>query len=97
MRIGTRRVRMASVSARWAISFFIVTAESGSAAADEAERAYSAWLKSFNHLYALHGRGPMLGAQPGSFADAEQAGPRSSRHAGAAWPNFSAAPSKNQA
>ncbi len=56
------------------ISFFIVTAESGSAAADEAERAYSAWLKSFNHLYALHGRGPMLGAQPGSFADAERLG-----------------------
>jgi alkanesulfonate monooxygenase SsuD/methylene tetrahydromethanopterin reductase-like flavin-dependent oxidoreductase (luciferase family) len=56
------------------ISLFIVTAESASAAAGEAERAYSGWLKSFNYLYALHGRGPMLGAQPGCFADAQQIG-----------------------
>ena len=56
------------------MSFFIVTAESTRAAAEEAERAYSSWLKSFNHLYALHGRGPMLGAQPASFAAAERLG-----------------------
>lgn len=56
------------------ISFFIVTAETAGAAAAEAERAYGAWLKSFNYLYALHGRGPMLGAQPESFADAQRAG-----------------------
>jgi alkanesulfonate monooxygenase SsuD/methylene tetrahydromethanopterin reductase-like flavin-dependent oxidoreductase (luciferase family) len=56
------------------LSFFIVTAESTGAAAEEAERAYASWFKSFNYLYALHGRGPMLGAQPASFAEAEQLG-----------------------
>jgi alkanesulfonate monooxygenase SsuD/methylene tetrahydromethanopterin reductase-like flavin-dependent oxidoreductase (luciferase family) len=56
------------------LSFFIVTAESGDVAAEEAERAYGAWFKSFNYLYALNGRGPMLGAQPPSFAEAERAG-----------------------
>jgi alkanesulfonate monooxygenase SsuD/methylene tetrahydromethanopterin reductase-like flavin-dependent oxidoreductase (luciferase family) len=56
------------------LSFFIVTAESASAATDDAERAYASWLKSFNHLYALHGRGPMLGAQPESFAAAARLG-----------------------
>jgi alkanesulfonate monooxygenase SsuD/methylene tetrahydromethanopterin reductase-like flavin-dependent oxidoreductase (luciferase family) len=56
------------------LSFFIATAESASAAADEAERAYASWLRSFNHLYAMHGRGPMLGAQPESFAAAARLG-----------------------
>jgi alkanesulfonate monooxygenase SsuD/methylene tetrahydromethanopterin reductase-like flavin-dependent oxidoreductase (luciferase family) len=56
------------------LSLFIVAADSASAAAAEAEQAYSAWLKSFNYLYARHGRGPMLGAQPASFAHAQQLG-----------------------
>jgi alkanesulfonate monooxygenase SsuD/methylene tetrahydromethanopterin reductase-like flavin-dependent oxidoreductase (luciferase family) len=56
------------------MSLFIVTAESSSAAAAEAERAYGSWLESFNYLYKMHGRGPMLGAQPASFADAQQLG-----------------------
>lgn len=56
------------------LSFFIVTAETASAAKAEAEQAYVSWHKSFNFLYALHGRGPMLGAQPESFALAEQQG-----------------------
>jgi alkanesulfonate monooxygenase SsuD/methylene tetrahydromethanopterin reductase-like flavin-dependent oxidoreductase (luciferase family) len=45
------------------ISLFIVTAERTDDALEEAERAYGAWLQNFNYLYALHGRGPMLGAQ----------------------------------
>jgi alkanesulfonate monooxygenase SsuD/methylene tetrahydromethanopterin reductase-like flavin-dependent oxidoreductase (luciferase family) len=56
------------------LSLFIVADESASAAANEAEQAYGAWLKSFNYLYARHGRGPMLGAQPTSFAQAQQLG-----------------------
>jgi alkanesulfonate monooxygenase SsuD/methylene tetrahydromethanopterin reductase-like flavin-dependent oxidoreductase (luciferase family) len=56
------------------LSLFIVAAESASAAADEAEQAYGAWFESFNYLYARHGRGPMLGAQPTSFAQAQQLG-----------------------
>jgi alkanesulfonate monooxygenase SsuD/methylene tetrahydromethanopterin reductase-like flavin-dependent oxidoreductase (luciferase family) len=56
------------------ICLFTVVAESTSAAAEEAERAYGTWLKSFNYLYALHGRGPMLGAQPARFAEAERLG-----------------------
>jgi alkanesulfonate monooxygenase SsuD/methylene tetrahydromethanopterin reductase-like flavin-dependent oxidoreductase (luciferase family) len=56
------------------ISLFIVTAERTDDALEEAERAYGAWLQSFNYLYSLHGRGPMLGAQPACFADAQQLG-----------------------
>ena len=55
------------------MSSFIVAAESASAAADEAEQV-RAWFESFNYLYARHGRGPMLGAQPTSFAQAQQLG-----------------------
>ena len=61
-------------SGKVGLSFFIVVAEDDAAAHDEAGPAYAVWHKSFNYLYALHGRGPMLGAQPESFAALEKAG-----------------------
>lgn len=56
------------------LSFFIVISEDASTAAEQAEAAYAAWYKSFNHLYRLHGRSPMLGERPTTFAEAQKAG-----------------------
>jgi len=61
-------------SGKVGLSFFIVVAEDDAAARAAADPAYGAWHRSFNYLYALHGRGPMLGAQPESFAALEKAG-----------------------
>jgi alkanesulfonate monooxygenase SsuD/methylene tetrahydromethanopterin reductase-like flavin-dependent oxidoreductase (luciferase family) len=54
------------------LSLFVVVDNDSSAATSRAEEAYAAWYKSFNHLYRLHGRGPVLGERPESFAALEK-------------------------
>jgi alkanesulfonate monooxygenase SsuD/methylene tetrahydromethanopterin reductase-like flavin-dependent oxidoreductase (luciferase family) len=56
------------------LSFFIVVSEDAGDAAGRAEDAYAAWYRSFNHLYRLHGRSPMLGERPATFAEAQKFG-----------------------
>jgi alkanesulfonate monooxygenase SsuD/methylene tetrahydromethanopterin reductase-like flavin-dependent oxidoreductase (luciferase family) len=56
------------------LSFFIVIDEQEDAARAAAARAYDAWYKSFNHLYRVHGRGPVLGERAATFAEVERAG-----------------------
>jgi alkanesulfonate monooxygenase SsuD/methylene tetrahydromethanopterin reductase-like flavin-dependent oxidoreductase (luciferase family) len=50
-------------------SYFIFVAETDRAAMTVAERAYRRWHESFHYLYQLHGRDPVFGVQPQSFAD----------------------------
>jgi alkanesulfonate monooxygenase SsuD/methylene tetrahydromethanopterin reductase-like flavin-dependent oxidoreductase (luciferase family) len=66
--------RDARATCKVGLGFFIVVSEDGAAAAGRAEDAYAAWYKSFNHLYRLHGRGPMLGERPETFAEAQKLG-----------------------
>jgi alkanesulfonate monooxygenase SsuD/methylene tetrahydromethanopterin reductase-like flavin-dependent oxidoreductase (luciferase family) len=56
------------------MSRFIVVAESDDKARAIAGRAYPKWHKSFNHLYRLHGKSPMLGERPGDFDSIERIG-----------------------
>lgn len=46
---------------------FIVVGDSDEAAMTVARRAYTRWLRSFNHLHKLHGTAPLLGERPGDF------------------------------
>jgi alkanesulfonate monooxygenase SsuD/methylene tetrahydromethanopterin reductase-like flavin-dependent oxidoreductase (luciferase family) len=46
---------------------FIVVAEDDDSALTSARRAYPKWLHSFNWLFRLNGRGPMLGERPADF------------------------------
>jgi len=64
-----RRARKDADGAKLGLSFFIVVGDSDAEAQAHAARAYERWYASFNHLYRLHGRGPMLGEQPKSFAE----------------------------
>jgi alkanesulfonate monooxygenase SsuD/methylene tetrahydromethanopterin reductase-like flavin-dependent oxidoreductase (luciferase family) len=47
---------------------FIVVAETDEAALALAEAAYPRWYESFNALYRKHGRGPVHGERPTTFA-----------------------------
>ena len=53
---------------------FILVADSDAAALRAAERAYPKWLKSFNHLFHLHGRAPMRGERVTDFASVVRTG-----------------------
>jgi len=64
-----RRARKDAEEAKLGLSFFIVVGDSDAEAQAQAARAYERWYTSFNYLYRLHGRGPMLGEQPKSFAE----------------------------
>lgn len=55
-------------------SLFIVVGDSDEAGMALAEQAYQGWRRSFNYLYALHNRGPVLGEQPGTFKEVMDAG-----------------------
>lgn len=56
------------------LSVFIVVAETDAKAAEIADRNYKAWFQSFNYLYRLHGRSPMLGERANNFADLQKLG-----------------------
>jgi len=56
------------------MSRFIVIAPTEQEAASAARRAYPRWYASFNHLYRLHGRGPVLGERPATFDAVREAG-----------------------
>ena len=69
-----RRNQVPGKKARTGLSFFIAVADDAAAAQREATSAYARWHTSFNYLYKLHGRGPMLGPQPADFAEVERLG-----------------------
>jgi alkanesulfonate monooxygenase SsuD/methylene tetrahydromethanopterin reductase-like flavin-dependent oxidoreductase (luciferase family) len=46
---------------------FVVVGETDAEALAIARRAYPRWYRSFNHLYRLHGRSPMLGERAPDF------------------------------
>ena len=46
---------------------FLVVGETDAEALAIARRAYPQWYRSFNHLYRLHGRSPMLGERAPDF------------------------------
>jgi alkanesulfonate monooxygenase SsuD/methylene tetrahydromethanopterin reductase-like flavin-dependent oxidoreductase (luciferase family) len=53
---------------------FLVVGETDAEALAIARRAYPRWYKSFNHLYRLHGRSPMLGERAPDFDALHQEG-----------------------
>jgi alkanesulfonate monooxygenase SsuD/methylene tetrahydromethanopterin reductase-like flavin-dependent oxidoreductase (luciferase family) len=53
---------------------FIVVAETDAEAERIATRAYDRWHASFNHLYKLHGREPVLGLRPATYAASNAVG-----------------------
>ncbi|MDH7795080.1 MULTISPECIES: LLM class flavin-dependent oxidoreductase [unclassified Beijerinckia] len=56
------------------LSLFIVVADSDAEAMDIADRCYRKWFHSFNYLYRLHGRSPMLGERADNFAGLQKLG-----------------------
>jgi alkanesulfonate monooxygenase SsuD/methylene tetrahydromethanopterin reductase-like flavin-dependent oxidoreductase (luciferase family) len=56
------------------LSFFIVVADTDSAAQEIAARSYKRWHKSFHYLYHLHGRSPVFGERAAEFAQVQGEG-----------------------
>lgn len=56
------------------LNFFIVVADTDAEAMAIADKSYKTWFASFNYLYRLHGRSPMLGERADNFPDLHQLG-----------------------
>lgn len=50
------------------ISYLVVVGDDDDSAMSAASTAYTAWHRSFHYLYRVHGRQPVLGAWPETFA-----------------------------
>jgi len=60
--------------AKAGLNFFIVVADTDAQAMAIADKSYRTWFASFNHLYRLHGRSPMLGERADNFPDLQKLG-----------------------
>ncbi|MDF2114897.1 LLM class flavin-dependent oxidoreductase [Roseiarcaceae bacterium H3SJ34-1] len=60
--------------ARAGLNFFIVVADTDAEAMAIADKSYKTWFASFNYLYRLHGRSPMLGERADNFPDLQKLG-----------------------
>jgi alkanesulfonate monooxygenase SsuD/methylene tetrahydromethanopterin reductase-like flavin-dependent oxidoreductase (luciferase family) len=59
---------------KFGLNCFIVVADTDEAAKAIADKSYKTWFESFNHLYRLHGRSPMLGERADNFHDLQKMG-----------------------
>ena len=64
-----RKARGAGETGKVGISYHVVVSDDDASAMSAASSAYATWYRSFNHLYRLHGRQPVLGAWPETFPE----------------------------
>ena len=64
-----RKARGAGEIGKVGISYHVVVGDDDASALSAASSAYATWHRSFNHLYRLHGRQPVLGAWPETFTE----------------------------